>query len=1139
MRVLNTVGLGMAIVPVVFAFNQTSPSIQVHNNDSALYKPLYTLHSSSTPEFHNVSGVTVNPLIKALLGPSNSTGSLQRRDLPTGTCAPGTPCVNGACCSNARICGYSPKECGKKTCISNCDAKAECGQYGVPGNNTCPINVCCSKFGFCGTTDEFCLDGCQKHYGGCGSAQEPSCGGVTSGRTIGYYEGWSSKRSCDSRLPSDLDLTGLTHINFAFAYFDPTTFQVTPMDPDDMKLYPQFTELKKQKSSLRTWISIGGWSFNDPTNTPNTQKAFSDMASTAANRKTFIDSVLQFMTTWGFDGVDLDWEYPGAPDRGGINADTANFVALLRDMRAAFGNLYGISCTVPASFWYLRWFDIKGMEQYLDFFNVMTYDIHGVWDSTNKFTGPYVRPHTNLTEIRQGLDLLWRNNVNPANVNMGLGWYGRSFTLSDPSCNRPGCVFSSGGNPGECTKSAGTLSNAEILRIIHTKGLTPEMDSVAGVKWVSWGNQWVSYDDGETIALKIDAANRWCLGGKLIWAIDQDDTAHSSNRDLLGIGPSNGISAEVAAAMKAAQQQAEIQATVRNSCYWSFCGGSCAQGYFPETTAKGQVLGISRHTVCTGDEYQTLCCAPGTNTGTCSWEGWRGVGLSCMQGGCSDSSSSLVAMNTNQFVLNSDLNINLTCSGGSQYYCCTGFVPSPKFTTSDLVLVGQNGVSKRAWGSGKNPACIAAVTATIGLTSGLLAFFTAGISLAAAAVVIAVGIASCPTTGSGSAAGAAIGVIPILPIPVGVLPKGGKPSKPKQPTAGKPGKGIKYGQWAPKAAYGKKDKDCAVTYTCRYGLGWDEICDNQRWAIDKVIISTTFHIDRRGGRSSKDEWPSWRREEFRTLAQVAVNRVHRCQVDEFPMGVLLEAKAPNPQVVRLVNGPANGAQGVDFKQWKAATWVPCSALRKAHKKPPPPVTWEFGPFAANDNRGIPGTGKHFIQEYGVTTFSAYTFNTHSYKVFHELSTVYDHGFRALLDDPMFDAPYDWPRQRYDVDPYYTDSPPEDVASAAYLKRSNAQSALESKIPVEFANADFSVIDRLDAYLTGRELEQLMDLESYYDTPPPPEPTQSEKSLNEADVTPSLTGADMATQAAAVPLDLPVETGRVAAHVHAHGSRRSW
>ncbi|KAK4612122.1 Chitotriosidase-1 [Fulvia fulva] len=205
---------------------------------------------------------------------------------------------------------------------------------------------------------------------------------------------------CMSKTPSDLDATGFTHLVFAFAYFHPTTFQITPMDAADIPLYSEFTGLKSRKASLRTWIAIGGWSFNDPVNVPDTQRAFSDMSSSSESCAAFIRSCLQFMQTYGFDGVDLDWEYPGAWDRGGINADTQNLVSLLQEMRAAFGNSYGISLTLPSSFWYLRWFDINGMQDYVDFYNFMSYDIHGVWDSTNKETGPYIRPHTNLTQIK-------------------------------------------------------------------------------------------------------------------------------------------------------------------------------------------------------------------------------------------------------------------------------------------------------------------------------------------------------------------------------------------------------------------------------------------------------------------------------------------------------------------------------------------------------------------------------------------------------------------------------------------------------------------------------------------------------------------------------------------------------------------
>lgn len=98
-------------------------------------------------------------------------------------------------------------------------------------------------------------------------------------------------------------------------------------------------------------------------------------------------------------------------------------------------------------------FDIVKLEPWVDWFNIMTYDIRkntfialqkmsskltlssqidGVWDSTVKSIGPYAYAHTNLTEIQLGLELLWRNNINPARVVMGLGFYGRS-TLSSLS----------------------------------------------------------------------------------------------------------------------------------------------------------------------------------------------------------------------------------------------------------------------------------------------------------------------------------------------------------------------------------------------------------------------------------------------------------------------------------------------------------------------------------------------------------------------------------------------------------------------------------------------------------------------------------------------------------------------------------
>jgi chitinase len=82
-------------------------------------------------------------------------------------------------------------------------------------------------------------------------------------RTIGYYESWSNTRLCESISPQDLNLDGFTHVNFAFAFFDPATFLITPMDANAASLYSQFTDLKGTYNGLETWISVGGWSFTD------------------------------------------------------------------------------------------------------------------------------------------------------------------------------------------------------------------------------------------------------------------------------------------------------------------------------------------------------------------------------------------------------------------------------------------------------------------------------------------------------------------------------------------------------------------------------------------------------------------------------------------------------------------------------------------------------------------------------------------------------------------------------------------------------------------------------------------------------------------------------------------------------------
>lgn len=113
----------------------------------------------------------------------------------------------------------------------------------------------------------------------------------------------------------------------------------------------------------------------------STQSVFGDIASTSSKSAKFADKVISFINQYGFSGVDIDWEYPGAPDRGGTGSDVANYPTMLGILRVAFAahskSNWGISITVPTSYWYLRWFDLAKLDKEVDYFNLMAYDLHG------------------------------------------------------------------------------------------------------------------------------------------------------------------------------------------------------------------------------------------------------------------------------------------------------------------------------------------------------------------------------------------------------------------------------------------------------------------------------------------------------------------------------------------------------------------------------------------------------------------------------------------------------------------------------------------------------------------------------------------------------------------------------------------
>jgi chitinase len=448
-------------------------------------------------------------------------------------CSESSPCADKSCCNSDGKCGYTDDHCrpaAPKVCHSHCDATAMCGINSLGGSLKCGLNLCCSHYGWCGTEEVHCGNAdpigntapCQEGFGGCRQVDAPSCSkdsGTTNGRKIAYYQSWNVRdRLCQKVRPSQINTDGLTHLYFAFASIDPSTYIVAPADPGDVELMKEFTKLKSDK--LSTWIAVGGFKFSDdgPTHT-----TWSDMAANPTYRARFILSLIEYMSTYGFQGVDLDWEYPASDQRGGKLEDTQNFVSLVREMHEAFGGRWGISSVLAPDYWYLRGTDVKALEPYVDFFGFMGYDLHGPWDSDVEALGAMLRPQSDIRDIEKDLKPIWYSGIDPAKVNFGLAYYGRGYTVSDTSCTSiEVCGFVGGSTPAQCTNFAGVMSNAEIRQTIKDRNLQPTFVQEAMVKQITWEDQWIAYDDEDTVRMKIEYANSKCLGGTMIWAIDYD-----------------------------------------------------------------------------------------------------------------------------------------------------------------------------------------------------------------------------------------------------------------------------------------------------------------------------------------------------------------------------------------------------------------------------------------------------------------------------------------------------------------------------------------------------------------------------------------------------------------------------------------
>ena len=261
--------------------------------------------------------------------------------------------------------------------------KPPTGDKDLADLNPCPLKVCCNKWGQCGTTEDFCIVS-ESETGNPGTSANGTNGCISncgmdvvnndekpaSFAKVGYFEGWNLDRECLQMDVRRIDKS-YTHVHFSFAEIA-SDFQVS-IDP---KIKPQFDAFKALSGPKRV-LAFGGWSFS----TEHDTYPIFRQSVTSANRASFAQRVVQFATENHLDGLDFDWEYPGAPDIPGIppgsKDDGKNYLEFLKLIRAEMPDGMTLSVAAPASYWYLKGFPFEDMAPVLDYIIYMTYDIHG------------------------------------------------------------------------------------------------------------------------------------------------------------------------------------------------------------------------------------------------------------------------------------------------------------------------------------------------------------------------------------------------------------------------------------------------------------------------------------------------------------------------------------------------------------------------------------------------------------------------------------------------------------------------------------------------------------------------------------------------------------------------------------------
>ncbi|WP_411148945.1 glycoside hydrolase family 18 protein [Streptomyces sp. A30] len=363
---------------------------------------------------------------------------------------------------------------------------------------------------------------------------ESTATGAAGSKVVGYFTDWGiyGRQYFVKNIETSGSADKLTHINYAFgnvtdgkcalgdAWADtdkPFTAEESVdgvADTADQPLsgnFNQLIKLKKLHPDLKVIWSFGGWSWSG-----GFGEAAKDPAAFAQSCYDLVEN-----SKWAnvFDGIDIDWEYPGAC---GLTCDTSGreaFRDVMAALRAKFGKRQLVTAAITADATpggKIDAADYAGAARYVDWYNPMTYDYFGAWAAT----GP-TAPHSPLTSYpgipEEGYNTaatiakLRSLGIPPSKLLLGIGFYGRGWT---------GVTQASPG--GTATgPAAGTYeAGFEDYKVLKTT--CPPTGTVGGTAYAKCGSDWWSYDTPKTIKGKMKYKDAQRLGGTFFWELSGD-----------------------------------------------------------------------------------------------------------------------------------------------------------------------------------------------------------------------------------------------------------------------------------------------------------------------------------------------------------------------------------------------------------------------------------------------------------------------------------------------------------------------------------------------------------------------------------------------------------------------------------------